>query len=429
MTSQLSREKVISHAFKLAGKEGLQAVSLTRVANDLGVTQPALYRHVEGVHDLRRALTLRARELMAGDLAKATTGLSGKEAIRELAHTWRRASSVHRALLLLPGEVTIKGDEALEDSVERVISVISATLDEFELAAEERAHAARSIRSILHGFIAIENCSGRPAEVFNEAFEHLIALVWIGLQSLRDQSRYDSWAARPERSDYDLSVLSGEGRQGSERLTPDYVVDAAAQLAEEHGLDSVSITRVAKNLGVQQPALYRHVEGIEALWRLLALRACQSLHAVIAQAAIGRSRDEAVCAVAEAWRSYVASNPGAYSSTTRVIFSEDQNLQRFNDGIVRLLALTLRGYALSSEKSLLVAEGVRGAIHGFCLLEKDGAHPGSHDIDESFGRLVNLLISGIKGMVAVGCGGLRNQNTGSRDAKADFDGIRAIMAE
>ncbi|MCC5886710.1 MAG: TetR/AcrR family transcriptional regulator [Gammaproteobacteria bacterium] len=400
MASQLTREKVINHAFKLAGKGGLQAVSLTRIANDLGVTQPALYRHVGGVDDLRRALTLRARELMANDLAKATSGLSGKEAIRGLAHAWRRDSSSHRALLMLPGEVTIKGDEALEDSVERIISVISGTLSELDLGADERVHAARSLRSALHGFSAIESCSGQSSEGYDEAFEQLLTLIWIGLQALRDQSRIAPWAALPDEYDDDLANINVGGRKGSERLTPDYVVDAAAELAETHGLDSVSITRVAKNLGVQQPALYRHVEGIEALWRALALRAQQSLHAAIAQAAIGRCRDEAICALAAAWRRYVLSNPGTYTSTTRVVVAEDQDLKRASDETVRLLALTLRGYALSSGTSLLVAECIRSALHGFCLLEKDGAHPGPHDIDESFGGLVNLLIAGIKGMVA-----------------------------
>lgn len=400
MAGQLSREKVISHAFRLAGKEGLQAVSLTRIANDLGVTQPALYRHVGGVDDLRRALTLRARELMARDLNKATTGLAGKEAIRALAHAWRRGGSSHRALLLLPGEIATKGDEALEGSVERIIRVISGTLEELDLAAEERVHAARSLRSALHGFSAIESCSGQRPEVFDEAFEQLITLIWIGLQASRDQSRNDPWTARLEEHESDLPFASDEGRQGSARLTPDYVVDAAAKLAEKHGLDSVSLTRVAKILGVQQPALYRHVEGIEALWRALAMRVQQSLHALTVQAAIGRSRDEAICAVAAAWRRYVASNPGIYSSTTRVVVAEDEDLQRSTDETVRLLALALRGYALTKETSPLVAECIRSALHGFCLLEKDDAHPGPHDVDETFGRLVNLLIAGIKGMVA-----------------------------
>lgn len=45
----------------------------------------------------------------------------------------------------------------------------------------------------------------------------------------------------------------------------DAVVDTAIALADDHGLESVSIRRVAKRLGVTPMALYRYVEHKEAL--------------------------------------------------------------------------------------------------------------------------------------------------------------------
>ena len=45
--------------------------SLTRVAADLGVTQPSLYRHVDGIGALRKAMALRARELLVAALTDA----------------------------------------------------------------------------------------------------------------------------------------------------------------------------------------------------------------------------------------------------------------------------------------------------------------------------------------------------------------------
>ena len=55
-------------------------------------------------------------------------------------------------------------------------------------------------------------------------------------------------------------------------LDTDQVVSAAAALADEEGLDAVTLTRVANQLGVRQPALYRHVDSYDALVRLLGLR-------------------------------------------------------------------------------------------------------------------------------------------------------------
>lgn len=48
-------------------------------------------------------------------------------------------------------------------------------------------------------------------------------------------------------------------------LTHDRIVDAGLALADSHGLDAVSMRRVAGDLGVQAMSLYNHVAGKDAL--------------------------------------------------------------------------------------------------------------------------------------------------------------------
>ena len=71
----LTPTQVIDEAARLADAEGLDAVTLTRVADALGVQQPALYRHVDGYDDLIRSLGLRGRELLAERLSEAANQL------------------------------------------------------------------------------------------------------------------------------------------------------------------------------------------------------------------------------------------------------------------------------------------------------------------------------------------------------------------
>jgi AcrR family transcriptional regulator len=49
------------------------------------------------------------------------------------------------------------------------------------------------------------------------------------------------------------------------RLDLEAVVDTAISLADDHGLDAVSLRRVASRLGVTPMALYRHIESKDAL--------------------------------------------------------------------------------------------------------------------------------------------------------------------
>jgi AcrR family transcriptional regulator len=53
----LSREAIVARALELGAAEGLEAVSLRRLASDLGVTPMALYRHVRDKQDLVNAMT------------------------------------------------------------------------------------------------------------------------------------------------------------------------------------------------------------------------------------------------------------------------------------------------------------------------------------------------------------------------------------
>jgi AcrR family transcriptional regulator len=53
----LTREAIVARALEIGGSEGLEAVSLRRLASELGVTPMALYRHVRDKQDLVNAMT------------------------------------------------------------------------------------------------------------------------------------------------------------------------------------------------------------------------------------------------------------------------------------------------------------------------------------------------------------------------------------
>lgn len=52
----LTRDAIVQRALEIGDEEGLEAVSIRRVAADLGVTAMALYRHVRDKNDLHNAM-------------------------------------------------------------------------------------------------------------------------------------------------------------------------------------------------------------------------------------------------------------------------------------------------------------------------------------------------------------------------------------
>lgn len=185
----LDREQVIAAAAQLADTEGLDKLTLTRVAGMLGVRQPALYRHVDGFDDLLRSLSLRGREILAQRLTDAAVGLSGDDSVAAVGHAWRRMVRDHPGLYAATDRYPCAGDPELEAAVERVLAVLGQALRGYDLSEADRVHAARTLRSAFHGFSHLESGDGHPLPHDPEdTFGHLVQLLCAGVHRLSRRS-------------------------------------------------------------------------------------------------------------------------------------------------------------------------------------------------------------------------------------------------
>lgn len=181
-------------------------------------------------------------------------------------------------------------------------------------------------------------------------------------------------------------------------LDTETVVEAAATLADREGLDAVTLTRVAKQLGVRQPALYRHVESYDGLIRLLGLRCRDLLADRLAAAGVGVAGDDAVRALGTAWREVVAESPGMYAATDRYPCAGDDELEAAVERIVAIMAQSLAGYDLDDDDRVHAARSLRSAFHGFAHLESGDGYPDPMNLDDSFDHFLEFLCAGLRAM-------------------------------
>src|SRR5882724_10032512 len=85
----ITQQAVLDAAAKIADTEGIEALSLTRLAGMLGIRTPSLYAHVRGLDDLRRRVALVAVDSLAVELRAATEGKTGRAALDAIADTYR----------------------------------------------------------------------------------------------------------------------------------------------------------------------------------------------------------------------------------------------------------------------------------------------------------------------------------------------------
>jgi AcrR family transcriptional regulator len=173
------------------------------------------------------------------------------------------------------------------------------------------------------------------------------------------------------------------------------VIDEAQALSDEVGLDALTLAALASRLGVRQPSLYKHVDGSDALHRALSVRAKQELAAVLARAAVGRSGDEAIQAVALAYRRWGHAHPGRYQSTVAAPLPGDADDEAASLAVVSVVLDILAGYGLSGEDAIHATRAIRAALHGFVSLEAAGGFGMPVDVDESFARLVAGITQGV----------------------------------
>ena len=175
-------------------------------------------------------------------------------------------------------------------------------------------------------------------------------------------------------------------------LNTDRVVDAAMELADEVGLDKLTLAALAVRLGVRQPSLYKHVASLDALQRLISMRGKVEAADVLAQAAIGRARDDALIAMAWAWRSWALDHPGRYQASQRGAAPGDAEHEQVARRSIGVLAAVIDGYGLAGDDAIDAIRAYRAALHGFVALEADNGFAFPNDVERSFDRLVRALV-------------------------------------
>jgi AcrR family transcriptional regulator len=188
-------------------------------------------------------------------------------------------------------------------------------------------------------------------------------------------------------------------------LSTGQVVDAAAEIADAEGLEAVTLASVAARLGVRSPSLYAHVQGLEGLKRLLALRAAVLSAEELRAAAADHSGLEALREIAHASRRFATEHPGLYDAGQRAVRpgadKEDKELFHAMMEAVMPAFQALAEAGVDEPERLHLLRAIRAALHGFVALERAGSFVLPESIEESFHRLVDLVLAGVRDAAAL----------------------------
>ena len=174
------------------------------------------------------------------------------------------------------------------------------------------------------------------------------------------------------------------------------VVAEATKLVDEEGVEQLSLGRLAERLSIKTPSLYTHVAGLPGLRHELALSCARELRDNLTRATIGRSRAEAILALADAYRAYAREYPNRYRFTLQAPAADDPQLAAIAEEILNVIYAVLRPYNLGEQNTIHAIRSLRSIVQGFVSLEVAGGFAMPVDLDDSFHWLIQLFIAGIE---------------------------------
>lgn len=179
----LDKAAVIEEAVRLIDEEGLEQLSLGRLAERLGVRVPSLYHHVAGLPGLKRDLAVYClRELLAR-LTRAVMGKARADAILALADSYREYAHQAPAHYAFTLQAPDPNDEEWQRLGWQNVEVLVAILAPYRLSEEAVIHAVRGLRSIVQGFITLEMASAFAMSISpDDSFHWLVYLYIEGLE-------------------------------------------------------------------------------------------------------------------------------------------------------------------------------------------------------------------------------------------------------
>ncbi|MHA7665864.1 TetR/AcrR family transcriptional regulator [Mycolicibacterium sp. HS_4_1] len=179
------------------------------------------------------------------------------------------------------------------------------------------------------------------------------------------------------------------------KLSRDSIVSAALTFLDREGWDALTINALANQLGTKGPSLYNHVQSLDDLRRTVRMRVIDDIIGMLNTVGGGRSRDDAVMAMASAYRSYAHHHPGRYSAFTRMpLGGDDPEYTAATHAAAGPVIAVLASYGLDGENAFYAALEFWSALHGFVLLEMTGVMDGV-DTDAVFTDMVVRLARGM----------------------------------
>jgi AcrR family transcriptional regulator len=186
--NSLTPQDVINAAIDCLDKEGESALGVNRVARELGIKPPAIYKHLDGNTGLRRAVALEIWRNYLTDYQSQTKDITEPRALLLIgAHATRNFARRYSARYTVMMQYQLKPTDPEEAKIIYAsLRLFKKSLQLYELSDDALIDVMRMVNAAIYGFIIREQSElmtlNRSPDL---SYEVMLDALLVAIESIR----------------------------------------------------------------------------------------------------------------------------------------------------------------------------------------------------------------------------------------------------
>lgn len=176
------------------------------------------------------------------------------------------------------------------------------------------------------------------------------------------------------------------------------IIKKAAKMANEIGLEKVTLKLLANQLNIKPPSLYNHIKGLDDLRKEVMIYGWKQLEERVIEAAVCVTGYDALEAMGRTFYKYATENPGIFNAMlwyNKFQSDETQDATKRFFSVIYKIFSTLN---ISQKNCDHLIRTYRAFLEGYALLVNNKAFGHPLSIEDSFEISLQVLKAGTKNL-------------------------------
>lgn len=153
---KMTRDHIVKTASSIADKEGLNKVTLKRVAEELGIRSPSLYNHISSLDDLWREMAHHGMKSMTCGMKEAVIGKFGGAAIKIMGRSYLSYMILHPGIYEAIQWAVWHGNQETAERFNEYEEFLRKLVLSLELKNGETDEIVKLLEGVLHGYSTMQ---------------------------------------------------------------------------------------------------------------------------------------------------------------------------------------------------------------------------------------------------------------------------------